>query len=77
MSCVDYLSSFIAKASLKLAEEDKPLTPLTQAELEVSPVSGPIATGIALAPLTLHLSKTAMEQVAEQGRAFCSQSSTA
>lgn len=77
MSCVDYLSSFIAKANLKLAEEGKPLTPLTQEGLEFSPVSGPIATGIALAPLRLHLSKTAMEQVAEQRRAFCSRPSTA
>lgn len=36
---------------------------LTQEGLEASPVSGPIATGIALAPLRLHLSKTAMGQV--------------
>lgn len=33
---------------------------------EVSPVSSPIATGIALAPLRLHLPKTATEQVQDR-----------
>ena len=39
---------------------------LNSTGLEASPVSGPIATGIALAPLKLHLSKTAMEQVQDR-----------
>ena len=39
---------------------------LNSTGLEASPVSGPIATGIALAHLKLHLSKTAMEQVQDR-----------
>jgi len=39
---------------------------LNSTGLEASPVSGPIATGIALAHLKLHLSKTAMKQVQDR-----------